>query len=117
MIPNRIRAAVSTRDEWTCQRCGKHAGVIGASIHHRKGRQPYDGFDPNSLSNLVTLCGSGTTGCHGWVTEHPAEAYATGWAVRRLGNDHPDEVPMQRLDGTWLLLEDDGHRIEMRTIA
>ena len=93
MIPNRIRAAVNSRDEWTCQRCGKHAGVIGASIHHRKGRQAYQGFDPNALSNLVTLCGSGTTGCHGWVTEHPSEAYATGWAVRRLGNDHPSLYP------------------------
>ena len=45
-----------------CARCGRRA----ASWQHRvsKGRS-----GPTDLFNCVPLCGSGTTGCHGWA-EH-----------------------------------------------
>jgi hypothetical protein len=60
----------------------------------------------NLPANLITLCGSGTTGCHGWVEEHPLEAREFGWAVRR-GRD-PAEVPVLTFENVWLLLHDDG---------
>lgn len=31
---------------------------------------------PDDLYNCVPLCGSGTTGCHGWAEHHPEEAQA-----------------------------------------
>lgn len=31
--------------------------------------------------NIVWLCGSGTTGCHGWAEHFPAEAEPDGWAL------------------------------------
>jgi hypothetical protein len=44
--------------------------------HHR--RRPGRIWVP---SNGLHLCGSGTTGCHGWVTEHPQLSYPMGWAL------------------------------------
>lgn len=39
----------------------------------------------NLPSNLIVLCGSATTGCHGWATGRPAEAGkdGRGWVVQR----------------------------------
>ena len=66
--------------------------------------------DANHLSNLALLCGTGTTGCHGWITAHPDEAYADGWAVRRNSLDLPSEVPIRLLSGALIALHDDGTR-------
>lgn len=71
--------------------------------HHRKNRSQGGG---NELSNAMHLCGSGTTGCHGMVTENPALAYENGWSVRS-GFD-PKTVPVNRM-GDWVLLDDNGN--------
>lgn len=31
--------------------------------------------------NGVPLCGSGTTGCHGWCEAHPVDAELLGWRL------------------------------------
>ena len=106
-IPKRVRVQVLLRDHNCCRRCGVHISVRGYSLHHRKGRQ---GEDANLRSNLVTLCGSGTTpnGCHAWAHSHPEKAYATGWMVRRLGDDDPAEVPLVDVAGRVFCLTDEG---------
>ena len=58
-----------------CVRCGARA----TNWHHRLNRSQ---GGPDDAFNLVPLCGSGTTGCHGWVTLHPSEAEAVGLHVR-----------------------------------
>jgi hypothetical protein len=55
----------------------------------------------NQPQNLVTLCGSGTTGCHGQVEANPAWAKAHGWSVAWW--DNPATVPVWTWRG-WLLL-------------
>jgi hypothetical protein len=60
----------------------------------------------NQPANLITLCGSGTTGCHGWVEHHPREARELGLSVSRNGL-RPDCVPVLTWRG-WLLLTNDG---------
>lgn len=58
-----------------CVRCGAR----GSNRHEKlpRGRGgPRDDF------NTVVLCGSGTTGCHGWVTENPDAAEKEGLYVR-----------------------------------
>jgi hypothetical protein len=72
------------RDKGLCQRCGKWVALeqrgvaFGWSVQHRKHRSR--GGD-NRMSNLIVLCGSGTTLCHGWVEGNPLAAQEDGWAV------------------------------------
>lgn len=73
------------------------------NAHHRKNRSQ-GGTD--DLSNLLLLCGSGTTGCHGWITEHPGEAKRMGWSTWR--SDNPADVPVM-YRGQWVRLDSQGH--------
>lgn len=50
---------------------------LAGNWHHRKAAGRI--WTP---SNGLHLCGSGTTGCHGFVTEHPNEARERGWSLR-----------------------------------
>jgi hypothetical protein len=66
----------------------------------------------NLPSNLYTVCGSGTTGCHGAI-EGPlrAMAYREGWLLQR-GCD-PRRVPMLIERGRrYVYLTNDGRRVE-----
>ena len=58
--------------------------------------------------NLLQLCGSGTTGCHGWVHAHPARAYRLGYLVH-MGKD-PATIPVYYRTGGWQQLHTDGTR-------
>lgn len=77
------------RDGPTCRRCGRHLEGVSASAHHRKLRRHPDA---DQVANIVVLCGSGTTGCHGWVHANPAAAREDGWMLR--GDQDPLEVPV-----------------------
>ena len=105
---------VRARDAGRCRRCGGP----GTNTQHRvaRGMGGTSRVQVNDLSNLVTVCGSGTTGCHGWMTAHPADAYATGWAVRRNGNDLPSKVPLTDLDGHQFFLTEDGAVVHLNAI-
>lgn len=70
-------AIVDERSGRRCERCGRTV-LVGGSHHHRKLRSRGGPDDP---SNLVFLCGSGTTLCHGWVHANPAAATEAGWMV------------------------------------
>lgn len=99
---------VDARDAYTCARCGHQAQ--GGSRHHRQLRRHGD----HSPANLVLVCGSGTTGCHGWAHGNPAEAYKTGWLVHSWHN--PEHVPIQvagSRGSTWALLDRAGSRHTM----
>lgn len=108
------RDVVFARDGGRCARCGIDltSGSTPHNDHHRQGRgmggrQGSARSRANLPARRLTLCGSGATGCHGWVTEHPAEAERTGMVVRRGGGIDPARVPVLTWRG-WLLLDDDG---------
>jgi HNH endonuclease len=85
-----IRDGVLRRDGYQCQRCGARVdGSASSSCHHRKlkGRG-----GPDTPENRVMLCGSGTTGCHGWVHANPREARLHGWLVSAYAD--PAELTM-----------------------
>ena len=112
-ISAKTRRLVHERDRFTCRRCG----VYGNNIHHRIGRGMggTKREDVNSLAALVTLCGSGTTGCHGWITEHPEEAYRLGWSIRRSEPDPAESIPLVDKYGQFFWLTEDGGVIYAET--
>jgi hypothetical protein len=86
-----MKAMTFARDLGWCVRCGTCVENIDHSCHHR---WLLSQLGPNEFTVLITLCGTGTTGCHGYVHANPAESYAAGWLVRS-GTD-PAAVPVLR---------------------
>lgn len=102
------KALVTARCGGRCERCGG----IGRSFHHRKKVSQGGEWCP---SNIVRLCGSGTTGCHGWVEHEPNAAEAEGWHVRPWGC--PEEIPVKYGRKEWLQLLPDGEVVESEPVA
>ncbi len=102
--------AVLDRDGWCCVRCGGALwGVRGVeySLQHRRARGMGGSRrgGTNAPQNLIGLCGSATTGCHGWVESNRAEAESNGWAVKF--NSDPLLVPVAHWERglIWLLAD------------
>lgn len=93
------REQLLERSGGICEKCGQ---ARATNWHHRKNAS--QGGEA-SLSNALHLCGSGTTGCHGWITGNPGGANPYGWSVRSWQNPL-DEPVMYR--GVAVLLGDDG---------
>lgn len=104
---------VVARDEDCCVVCGKPvSGMRGWdwSVQHRlrRGKGGTRREWINWPSNLVTMHGHGTSGCHGRVESHRDWAREHGWAVDD-GITRPAAVRMlHRPLGLWVLLRDDG---------
>ncbi len=105
-----FKAAIE-RDQWRCFRCGIAIGRtwLGYSAHHRRLRSAGGTDTPE---NLIMLCGSGTTGCHGWVHEHRMEAGENGWIVSRFGTG-PEDIPVRHHELGMVYLAADGRVITM----
>lgn len=109
----RMRANVVVREDGRCFRCGKQVAIYEGetyhdlpvvkrvaefSIHHRKprGMGGSNSLDINIFPNLILLCGTGTTGCHGWVESHREQAYKEGLLIHSgIGNpikNHPGKI-------------------------
>jgi hypothetical protein len=107
----RARADVKKRDRGVCVKCLRVHPIHGVNWDHRKNASQ-GGLVVASNGQL--LCGSGTTGCHGWKTNSPARACAEGWAVP--GWADPLTYPARRWQSTglgtfeliWVLYRDDG---------
>lgn len=109
------RDAIVERDQYTCQRCYRSLPGEVYSIHHRvpRGR----GGD-NRMSNMVSLCGSGTTGCHGWIESNRIAATDLGWLISTSAAGIPgvlaaESIGLIRCDGTVFQLTDSGERVEL----
>ena len=120
--PATVRLVFFTRDGERCFMCRKPLRFedrgFGWSMHHRKPKG-MGGTADRSLSspaNALTLCGSGTTGCHGWVEHVRARAVGMGLLISRHGvgdEFDPSRVRVQRRDGSWWLLTDNGRAVEV----
>lgn len=105
----KTRAVVLDRDEYRCCACGKYVGPFGEySIHHRRPRAMGGSKRPETdlPGNLIVLCGSGVTGCHGEVERHRVRALADGLLVSQAVND-PSLIPVRTWRGE-ALLDNDG---------
>lgn len=99
-----VRDRVFARDGLACVMCGS---TYQLTLQHRRCRGAGGTRRPetNGLANLIVLCGSGTTGCHGWAEANPSAARARGYRVPQHAN--PSDVPVI-VHGVWSWLCDDG---------
>ena len=106
----KTRMQALKRDDGRCVRCGEivadpdsGAPLIDWSLQHRRARGMGGSKDPvtNSLENLITLCGSATTGCHGDVETNRESGRRFGYAVPQWRD--PGVMPVQhwRLGWAW----------------
>lgn len=80
-VPKKLRDDVLERDEFTCMRCGTAVTPPFYSLQHRRPAGMGGSKLVHTMANLVTLCGSGTTLCHGEVESDRITARAEGWLV------------------------------------
>lgn len=79
------------------------------------GRQGADRARVNGIAYRLSLCGSGTTGCHGWVESHREEAARLGYLLPRNGRPL-DPARVRVLTGAatdrpaWQTFTHDGRR-------
>ncbi|WP_051393065.1 hypothetical protein [Glycomyces arizonensis] len=99
MSEKRARQLVRERSGGVCEVCG---AARATNYQHRKNRSQ---GGPWSAANGLDVCGSGTTGCHGYIHAHPDEACLKGWSVRSWDDEHA--IPVQTHMGP-LLLDDEG---------
>lgn len=114
-----VRFVFEIRENESCFYCLRGLRWVdrgfGWSAHHRRPRgaggtsEPWVAQPPNCL----ILCGSGTTGCHGWVESNRALATEYGLLVPLNGVDRPGDVPVRRRDESWWWLTNWGSTIEI----
>lgn len=121
-----VRHAFLERERGRCFRCGRPLRFEGRgwqwSAHHRiprgsggigaKKGSPYE-LLISGITNCLILCGSGTTGCHGWVEKWRDIARDEGYLIPRLGIERdPGGIRIKRKNGTWWLLTSSGLAVE-----
>lgn len=99
------RRLVNARAGGRCERCGAPGPLTYA---HRIKRSQGGTWAP---SNALRLCGSGTTGCHGWSEANPLAAQDAGIALPSHAD--PRNVPAlihpAPLWRAWWALDDAGN--------
>jgi 5-methylcytosine-specific restriction protein A len=100
-FPPHVRLLAYARSDQRCEVCGVYA--YGGSLHHRRPRGMGGDKRPetNSIASALVLCGSGSTGCHGWIETHRDESLERGLLVSRY--DNPAEIPVELRVGRVLL--------------
>lgn len=81
MTDDEAREIVWERDRHACVRCGVNLQSRAGSVHHRRLGNRAD----NRPSNLILMCGSGVTYCHGWAHHNRTASAEGGYIVSRHG--------------------------------
>lgn len=98
---------INERSGGVCEVC---EAAPASNLHHRRARgMGGTRAQIHGPEWLLHLCGTGTTGCHGYIENHPEISYSKGWKLRRTRE--PAISPVQ-LGGRWYILTPDGRREE-----
>lgn len=113
-ISKSTRADVIARDGNQCQWCGRYVDTAGGwySLQHRRARGMGGSrrTETDAPANLLLVCGTGTTECHGHIEAHPREAAARGFRLEQ-GAD-PEATPYRDPAGNrWTLDNQAGKNI------
>ena len=92
-----------------CDRYLRAGNWPGMSHHHKKRRsQTYGDPERHAPSNVIDVCGTdNSTGCHGWIHQHPEQARALGYLLKSY-DPEPSQVPVYSCRRGWILLDTDG---------
>jgi len=102
---------VIERANYACEINGCLLGDVRGvdwSIQHRAPRQSGGTIDPryNQAPNLLLVCGSAVTGCHGLIEDKlRAEAYTVGWLLKRGQDPASERVLILRQRFVWLTVD------------
>ena len=122
--PKQVRHLFFEREGQRCFYCRRplsfnlRGSVVagGWSLHHRKGRGMGGTRERMTCAHGLVLCGTGSTGCHGWVTEHPKEAFEYGLCVPKNATTaeyQPQNVRVRDRAGRWFILTEHGRAVEV----
>lgn len=106
-----VVTAVLERAGYSCEACSSPLGDrrgVDWSVQHRipRGMGGTRWAGVNRPSNLMILCGSATTGCHGFAESHRGPAVAAGWLIQ--SRTDPRTVAILITRDRWCYLGDDG---------
>jgi len=114
-VDDETRFTVLARGFYRCERCREDFLGKPVSIHHRRPRMM--GGSKNAElhrpANLIALCGSGTSGCHGWVESNREQARTFGFLIQKV--ESAEEIPFKDLNGDWWLIDNDGQKRQLDT--
>lgn len=66
-------------------------------------------------ANLIALCGSGTTGCHGWVESNRHKARELGLLILKV--ESAEDVPFMDKERKWWQIFNDGSKKQLDRIG
>lgn len=111
------RDRVARRAAWSCEVCCLvlHDGtswVEPHSFHHRRprGMGGTTQADANAAYQLLLVCGTGTTGCHGEIESNRQHALDLGWLVSQHADPATTPVWVGLLARHVLLTADGDYR-------
>lgn len=107
-VEEKTRFAVLARAFYNCERCGRDFLGYPVSVHHRRPRMMGGSKNPalHKCANLLVLCGTGTSGCHGWVESNRDKARELGYLIQKVESAH--EIPFQDINEKWWVIDNDG---------
>lgn len=95
------RRLVRERSGGICEVCGCQRAT---NFQHRRAKSH---AGPWTASNGLDVCGMGnTSGCHGYIHQHPTEACVEGWTVKSW--DDETVIPVRHAVFGLVLLDDEG---------
>lgn len=115
--PNKVsdetRFAVLARAFYKCERCDRDFLGYPVSVHHRRPRMMGGSKNEmlHEMANLIVLCGTGTSGCHGWIESNRAVARELGYLIQKI--ESAEEIPFQDKSGLWFKIDNKGQKTQL----
>lgn len=112
-VGDEVRFTVFYRANYRCEKCGGLEDMFGWSVHHRvpRGMGGSRNEQLHLPANLILLCGSGVTGCHGWVESYRDKARERGFLLTKVAS--AEEVPFIDDNGKAWKIFNDGEKWEL----
>lgn len=111
-VSEETRQMIFDRANFKCERCKGGPDAFGWSVHHRVPRRMGGSRDEmlHKPANLILLCGSGVSGCHGWVESYRDKAKHQGYLLHQVSS--AEEIPFIDSRGNPWLIDNEGGKIK-----